>query len=157
MSTTPSSLSWLPSLLKKLPGRQCTASVFTERSRVLCRYGAMDEVVTDQGSKVLSEFHRLLEQALFVGPSCDQCWPPCCQWRQERGVQLVKRALRRRCHDTKVGDQWDEELPWIMLGYNCSAQSSTNLAPYELMHAQSAAHCSACCEGEAGCTPAWGF
>ncbi len=31
----------------------------------------------------------------------------------ERVVQVVKQALRCRFHDTKVGDQWDEDLPWV--------------------------------------------
>jgi hypothetical protein len=31
---------------------------------------------------------------------------------------------------------WDLELPWLLLGYRCSPQSSTGFSPYELLYAQ---------------------
>jgi hypothetical protein len=48
----------------------------------------------------------------------------------ERAVQSVKRALRKMV-DTRTalaGQQavhWDEQLPWILLGYRASTQEST--------------------------------
>ncbi len=96
----------------------------------------MAEVVTDQGSEWLAEFHQLLEQAL-VDHRVTSALRPSSNGASERQVAVVKRALRRRCHDTKVGDQWDEDMPWIMLGINCSAQASTGMLPYiMLLHAQ---------------------
>jgi hypothetical protein len=54
----------------------------------------------------------------------------------ERCVSTVKSALRKKMQDLKVTDEWDEELPWVMLGYNCSAQASTKFSPYQIMHGQ---------------------
>ena len=51
-------------------------------------------------------------------------------------VQCVKRALKKLCEQEGCADTWDDQLPWIALGYNCSVQSSTRLAPYELMYAR---------------------
>jgi hypothetical protein len=121
--------------LAALPAKEArhTAAAFT--SRVLGRYGAMAEVLTDQGSEWLAEFHQVLERAL-VDHRMTSAGRPSSNGASERVVQVVKQALRCRCHDTKVGDQWDDDLPWVMLGINCSAQASTGLTPYALMHAQ---------------------
>ena len=54
----------------------------------------------------------------------------------ERVVQCVKRALKKLCEQEGCADTWDDQLPWIALGYNCSVQSSTRLAPYQLMYAR---------------------
>lgn len=110
-----------------------TASAF--RSRVLCRYGAMAEVLTDSGGEFDGAFDQLLAQALVDHRRTSKNRPES-DGLAERAVQSIKRALRRRCQDTKVGVEWDEDLPWVMLGYNCSAQASTGFSPYELMHAQ---------------------
>ena len=109
------------------------ASAF--KARVLCRYGAMAEVVTDRGSEFEGEFAALLEQAL-VDHRVTSREHPQADGLTERAVQTFKRALRRRCQDTKIGDQWDEDLPWIMLGYNCSVQAASGFSPYQLLHAQ---------------------
>jgi hypothetical protein len=118
-----------------LPSKEAkhTASAF--KSRVLCRYGAMAEVLTDGGREFEGEFGQLLSQAL-VDHRTTSPGHPQSDGLAERAVQSVKRALRRRCQDSKVGTEWDEDLPWVMLGYNCSKQAATGLSPYELLHAQ---------------------
>ena len=121
--------------LAAIPAKEAVHTAAAFRSRVLCRYGAMAEVVTDQGTEFLGEFHALLEQAL-VDHRVISADRPSSNGLAERAVQAVKQALRRRCHDTKVGDQWDSDIPWIMLGYNCSEQAASGFKPYQLMHAQ---------------------
>ena len=110
-----------------------TASAF--KAQVLGRYGAMAECLTDQGTEFQGEFAQLLEQC-FVDHRIASAQHPQSDGLAERAVGTVKRALRKRLQDTKVADQWDEELPWIMLGYNCSVQASTKFSPYQILHGQ---------------------
>jgi hypothetical protein len=118
-----------------LPSKESkhTASAF--KARVLCRYGAMAEVVTDSGGEFEGEFAQLLESALVDHRRASPGHPQS-DGLAERAVQSVKRALRRRCLDTKIGSDWDEDLPWVMLGYNCSTQAASGFSPYVLLHAQ---------------------
>lgn len=110
-----------------------TASAF--KAQVICRYGAMAECLTDQGTEFRGEFDQLLEQCFIdhrvASPGCPQS-----DGLAERCVSTVKSALRKKMQDLKVTDEWDEELPWVMLGYNCSAQASTKFSPYQIMHGQ---------------------
>jgi hypothetical protein len=118
-----------------LASKEPSATAAAFKTRVLCRYGAMAEVLTDSGGEFDGEFDRLVRQAL-VDHRRTSTNRPQSDGLAERAVQSIKRALRKRCQDTKVGVDWDEDLPWIMLGYNCSEQASTGFSPYELLHAQ---------------------
>jgi transposase InsO family protein len=132
--------------LAALPAKEArhTAAAFT--SRVLGRYGAMAEVLTDQGSEWLAEFHQVLERAL-VDHRMTSAGRPSSNGASERVVQVVKQALRCCCHDTKVGDQWDEDLPWVMLGiYYTGVYWVDPLCA----DACAAAHCASCCQRTPG-------
>ncbi len=59
----------------------------------------MAEVLTDQGSEWLAEFHQVLERAL-VDHRITSAGRPSSNGASERVVQVVKQALHCRCHDT---------------------------------------------------------
>ncbi len=84
----------------------------------------MAECLTDQGTEFRGEFDQLLEQC-FIDHRVNSPQRPQSDGLAERCVSTVKSALRKKMQDLKVTDEWDEELPWVMLGYNCSAQAST--------------------------------
>jgi hypothetical protein len=54
----------------------------------------------------------------------------------ERAVGTCKRALRKMVDQRGSAIDWAQELPWLMLGYNCSPQNSTGFAPYQLLFAR---------------------
>jgi uncharacterized protein (DUF2267 family) len=108
-----------------------TAAAFTQ---VLCRFGAPAEVVSDGGGEWQAEFDQLLASC-FVDHRVTSPHHPQANGLSERVVQVVKRGLRKLC-ETKRTAQWDEQLPWVALGYRCSRQSSTGHSPYELLYAR---------------------
>jgi hypothetical protein len=52
----------------------------------------------------------------------------------ERAVQSAKRSVEKMCEERKSVGDWPDHLPWILMGYNCSRQASTKLAPYTLLY-----------------------
>jgi transposase InsO family protein len=108
-----------------------TAAAFL--SHVLGRFGACAEVVTDQGTEFMGAFHGLLQQAL-IDHRFTSANHPQADGLSERAVQTVKRALRKLCEEKGGKEAWDTMLPWIALGYRCSAQESTGFSPYQLLY-----------------------
>jgi hypothetical protein len=49
-------------------------------------------------------------------------------------VQVTKRALRKYVEIASHASDWDEWLPWLAMGYRCSAQKSTGFSPFYLLH-----------------------
>ena len=47
----------------------------------------------------------------------------------ERCEQIVKRSIRRYIEDQQTLTTWDEHLPYLQLGYNCSKQQSSGHSP----------------------------
>jgi hypothetical protein len=52
----------------------------------------------------------------------------------ERIVQVLKRSLCKSCAAEGSARNWDDYLPWLTLGYNCSPQASTGFSPYVLLY-----------------------
>jgi len=109
-----------------------TARVFLEH--VLCRFGCCAEVITDRGTEFSAEFQGLL-RSQFIDHRVTSPNHPQADGLAERAVQTIKRALRKYAATTAQPETWDACLPWIVLGYNCSAQASTKMSPYFLMFA----------------------
>jgi hypothetical protein len=109
-----------------------TAAAF---ATIIGRYGAMAEVLTDQGAEWQAEFAQLLLDCM-IDHRQTSAYHPQADGLAERAVQTVKNALRKMCHDAASADSWDRMLPWISLGYRCSPQASTGLSPYRMLYAR---------------------
>eukprot|EP00873_Tetraselmis_striata_P046084 jgi/Tetstr1/466348/TSEL_010878.t1 len=106
------------------------AKAFTER--VLARYGAPVEVVTDNGQEYHGQFAALLKQH-----GIDQVeiplGHPLSNGMSERIVRVLKEALRKFV--MAMGSfHWDQWLPVIEFGYRMSQQKSTGFSPYFLLY-----------------------
>ncbi|XRB18406.1 hypothetical protein RI054_18g82520 [Pseudoscourfieldia marina] len=99
---------------------------------VLARHGSCAEVVTDNGSEFKGAFDELLEKALIDHRHTSREHPQA-DGLAERAVQTVKEALRR-CLQHRNDIEWDEFVPWVVMGYMASEQSSSGYKPYELLH-----------------------
>jgi len=97
---------------------------------ILNRYSAPAQVTTDQGSEWEGEFAALMQEALIDHNTTSPNHPQA-DGLVERAIQSIKKCLKKSCTDTK---DWEERLAWLVLGYNCSIQSSTKYSPYELMY-----------------------
>ncbi|GIL83832.1 hypothetical protein Vretifemale_12544, partial [Volvox reticuliferus] len=117
-----------------LPDKQAEHTAFAFQQHVLGRYGACAEVCSDQGSEWKGEFAQMLVDS-FIDHRQTSASHPQANGLTERAVQTCKNALRRIAQAGGGNQEWDKQLAYIMLGYNCSVQSSSRLAPYHVMHA----------------------
>jgi uncharacterized Zn finger protein (UPF0148 family) len=118
-----------------LPDKEASTTAAAFLQHVLGRFGACAEVVTDQGTEFMGEFHTLLQQAL-IDHRFTAAGHPQADGLSERAVQTVKKALRKHCESGGAANEWDLVLPWVGLGYRCSAQESTGYSPYFLLYAR---------------------
>ena len=122
-------------VLIPLPSKEAKHTCFAFEHAVLSRFGACAEVVTDQGTEFLGEFQACMARN-FIDHRTTAANHPQANGLAERCVQTVKRCLRRYCEDSYTTNTWDEQLPYISLGYNCSKQKSTGCSPFQLLYAR---------------------
>ena len=101
---------------------------------VLGRFGACAEVVTDQGTEFQAEFQDLLSDA-FIDHRTTSSHHPQANGLAERAVQTLKMCLKKHMHEDMESRTWDELVAWIALGYRCSPQAATGIAPYQMLYA----------------------
>ena len=98
---------------------------------VLSRDGAPGEILTDQGKKFAGEFQTLLAKHEITHRLASHEHPQS-NGLAERMVQTMKRALRK-CLLDGGGEEWDELLPYLAMGYRLSKQKGVGYSPYFLM------------------------
>lgn len=115
-----------------MPTKESSLTAAAFRDRVIARYGGCAEVITDNGGEFEGDFDIMLERN-FIDHRLITAQHSQSNGLAERCVQTVKRALSKMAETRGAGFQWDDELAFIQLGYNCSVQESTRLTPYAVM------------------------
>jgi transposase-like protein len=105
--------------LVALPDKFSEGAAYSFLDRVLSRFGAPAEVLTDQGREFLGEFQTLCEQAMIDHRTTSRDHPEA-DGLAERMVQTVKRGLRKYSLNKEHHGDWDLQLPWIAMGYRFS-------------------------------------
>ena len=117
-----------------LPTKTAANTAYAFVRNVLCRYGACAEVVTDQGAEFQDEFHHALRTA-FIDHRTTSANHPSANGQAERMVQSLKRSLETYAAPRDgLAFDWDEYLPYILLGYRVSKQAALGFSPYELLY-----------------------
>jgi hypothetical protein len=119
--------------LVALPDKFNEGAAYSSLDRVLSRFGAPAEVLTDQGREFLGEFQTLCEQAMIDHRTTSRDHPEA-NGLAEHMVQTVKRGLWK--YNLKKGHygDWDLQLPWIAMGYRFSKHASlASFSPYYLL------------------------
>jgi hypothetical protein len=120
--------------LVALPDKFSEGATFSFLDRVLSRFGAPAEVLTDQGREFLGEFQTLCEQALIDYRTTSRDHPEA-DGLAERMVQTVKRGFRKYSLKKGHHGDWDLQLPWIAMGYRFSKHASlASFSPYYLLY-----------------------
>lgn len=119
--------------LVAIPDKTPSSTAYAYAHAVYGHFGGCAQLVTDQGGEWEGEFSQLMQQ-LRVDHRHTSAYHPQANGQAEATVRTVKRSLQRLCTEATAKLEWDLQLPAVVLGYNCSLQSSTRLSPYQLMH-----------------------
>ena len=98
---------------------------------VLSRYGALGEVLTNEGREFHGEFQTLLAQHEITHRLISREHPQS-DGPAERMVRTMKMGMRK-CLLDRGGKDWNELLPYIAMGYKMTKQKSQGYSPYFLM------------------------
>ena len=115
-----------------IPNKEAVTTAYAFLHNVLARYGAPAVVVTDQGSEWEAEFQQLCTDT-FVDLRSSSRSHPETNGLTERAVQTLKAALAKYCLVHEDATAWDVHCAWLALGYNCSPQASTRVAPLHIL------------------------
>lgn len=119
--------------LAALPSKESQVTAAALLDKVISRYGAPAEVLTDRGTEFEGAFEDLLQKCL-VDHRTTSASHPQADGLAERAVQTVKRALRKLSVEKGSIAEWDVDMHWVAMGYRCSVQESTGFSPYALLY-----------------------
>ena len=100
--------------------------------RVFARVGVPEEVLTDQGSKFMSQLLAEVYRLLQVKPIRTSPYHPQTDGLVERFNQTLKSMLRKTA--TEDGKDWDRLIPYVLFAYREIPQASTGFSPFELLY-----------------------
>jgi hypothetical protein len=119
-----------------IPDKTPEAVAFAFLQHVLSRFAAPGQVISDNGTEFTQgAFHQLLLDCLIDHGTTSVCHPRA-NGQAEKAVHVVKRALSTMSIQKHETCDWDTDVAYLCLGYNCSPHSSTGYSPYHLMHAR---------------------
>lgn len=99
--------------------------------QIICRYGAVHQVVTDNGSETKGAFEILVErygiQHVRISPYNSKA-----NGVVERGHFILREALIKAC-EGKI-NRWPELLPLALFADRISIRRATGFSPYYLLH-----------------------
>jgi hypothetical protein len=95
-------------------------------------YGMPKSIVSDRDPRITAHFWRELARLLGTQVNLSTANHPQTDGQSEREIQTLTTALRSYV-DT-AGDNWDELLPALELGFNSKVQASTGASPFMLVY-----------------------
>ncbi len=98
---------------------------------IVCRHGTPVEVVTDQGSEFQGEFQALLDKCGIDHRKTSPCHPQA-NGLTERANQTLTRSLVKMTKEDP--DNWDKQIPSVLMGYRATRQASTKYSPFFVLH-----------------------
>ena len=127
-------------VLASLPDKDSSTVAIAFQDRVISIFGIMAEVLSDGGSEFAGSFHDMLE-SLGISHRMTSTYHPASNGLSERCVGLVKRSISKMAANYRIKGnvspiEWNLDLAFLALAYNCSPQSSIRVAPSVVMFAQ---------------------
>lgn len=89
------------------------------------------EVVTDQGGEFQGEVQALLDKC-GIDHRLTSPYHPQANGLTERANQTLTRSLIKMTKDDP--DNWDKQIPTVLMGYRATKQASTKYSPFFMLH-----------------------
>ncbi|XP_068229464.1 uncharacterized protein [Palaemon carinicauda] len=115
-----------------IPMRHITSTnVFEKLIDFFSRYGLPSVIQTDCGTNFTSKVFRDKCAELAIQHNTSVPYHPESQGLVERFHQTLKSVLKIHCYDS--GSEWDKALPFALFAIRSHPNSSTGVAPFELV------------------------
>lgn len=98
---------------------------------VICEYGCVETLITDQGREFVNELNDTICSKLQINHRIASAYHPQTNGLQERFNQTLERSLMK-CVNEKQ-DDWDLHINSILFGYRTSVHASTGVTPFTAM------------------------
>ncbi|XP_066982814.1 uncharacterized protein [Macrobrachium rosenbergii] len=119
-----------------IPMRRITSKfVFEKLMDFFSRYGLPRVIQTDCGTNFTSKVFRGKCAELAIQHITSVPYHPESQGLVERFHQTLKSVLKKHCYDS--GSEWDKALPFALFAIRNHPNSSTGVAPFELVKVRS--------------------
>ena len=99
---------------------------------IFSRHGLPGVLLTDQGTNFQSNLVKSMCRMFNIDQRRTTAYHPQTNGLCERFNQTLKALLRARVN--KDQDNWDEELPHVLLSYRICKQETTGFSPFELLY-----------------------
>jgi hypothetical protein len=101
-------------------------------ARVICLYGVLKMIISNQGSQFVTHFWEQLHAFLGTHLIHNSAYHPQTDGQTERANQILEDMLRARVMEYQ--GSWDKNLLWAEFSYNNSYQESLKMAPFEVLY-----------------------
>ena len=118
-----------------LPNQEAE-TVVRALEQVFARHGMPSVLLTGQGRNFESHLFQSMCQLFGIEKRRTTAYHPQTDGLCERFNGILKSLLRMRVNNDR--DDWDEQLPSALLAYRVSKQSSTGVAPFEMLYGRDA-------------------
>ena len=111
---------------------QLAETVVRALETIFARHGMPSIIITDQGTNFESHLFSSMCKLFGIEKRRTTPYHPQTDGLCERFNSILKSLLRMRVNSEK--DDWDEQLPSVLLSYRIAKQETTGVSPFELMY-----------------------
>lgn len=108
---------------------ETVAKSFVEN--IICKYGIMQSIVTDQGTNFMSTLFKDICKLLKIKKITTTAYHPEANGQLERSHRTLAEYLRHFINENQ--QNWDIFIPYAMFTYNTTPHTATNYTPHELL------------------------
>lgn len=101
----------------------------------ITRFGPPKELLSDMGREYVNGVVKSLTRLVGADHVVTSAYRPNTNGLQERANSTLCESLRVFCSVDNGAEDWDIKLPYVVMSYNMSVNSSRKFSPHELMFA----------------------
>ncbi|XP_047260148.1 uncharacterized protein K02A2.6-like, partial [Capsicum annuum] len=101
------------------------------RNNLICRFGVPESIITDNGANLNSYLMKEICDQFKIVHHNSTAYRPQMNGAIEAANRNIKKILRKMVKNDR---SWHEMLPYALLGYRTTVQTSTGATPYLLVY-----------------------
>ena len=119
-----------------IPNKKAPTVAQAYVTQIICRHGAPESILTDQGKEFVNEVLLFINQMLGTNVRRTSAYHPQTDGMVERFNATLLTGLTYLVEDNQK--DWDEHIPFVLFAYRTTRHESTGETPFVLMHGRQA-------------------